>query len=275
MKKILLATTALVLSAGVAAADVTLSGDGRMGLNYESSTWDAQGRTRVHFTLSRQGDHGLTFGGTMRLVMSYSNGTTTSNAVQNGSIWIEANGLRVTMGNIDGSIANTVPIYGGGLGFTGRVGRPATHAGYTEGDAPNGTNAVRGDYSNSGFTLSASIQPMVANTGEIAASYSMSGFGVSAGWVQGGNWSVAGTYATGDIGVGLLVSRNGANTNYRVWGTYDIGAVRVAAVHSRVGTMNTTGIGLRYALGGGAFAHGAIAREGTDTRAQVGATFAF
>ncbi|HEY0214012.1 MAG TPA: porin, partial [Paenirhodobacter sp.] len=37
MKKVLFATTALVFSAGIAAADVSISGYGRFGASYDSS----------------------------------------------------------------------------------------------------------------------------------------------------------------------------------------------------------------------------------------------
>ncbi|MDO5643913.1 MAG: porin, partial [Paracoccus sp. (in: a-proteobacteria)] len=38
MKKALFATTALVMTAGVAAAEVSVTGDARMGMRYESNT---------------------------------------------------------------------------------------------------------------------------------------------------------------------------------------------------------------------------------------------
>lgn len=66
MKKLLLATTALVASAGVAAADVTVGGDGRMGLVYDGSDWEFTNRVRVSFTLSGETDTGLAFGGSIR-----------------------------------------------------------------------------------------------------------------------------------------------------------------------------------------------------------------
>ena len=40
MKKLLLASTALVMSAGVAAAEVALSGSAQMGIVYDSSATD-------------------------------------------------------------------------------------------------------------------------------------------------------------------------------------------------------------------------------------------
>ena len=81
MKQVLLATTALVLVAGAAAADVTVTGTARMGLvhNYVTDT-DGSGvidaadgvetafssRFRVIFTASGETDTGLSFGASVR-----------------------------------------------------------------------------------------------------------------------------------------------------------------------------------------------------------------
>ncbi len=79
MKKILIATTALVATAGVAAADVTLSGYGRFGMDYNSgaavdtSKTRVTMRMRVNIDASTETDSGVTFGGRMRL--QYDNGS--------------------------------------------------------------------------------------------------------------------------------------------------------------------------------------------------------
>jgi len=68
MNKILLATTALVATAGFAAADVSLSGSAEMGL-YDNGVSDVQFHhdLDVRFTLSGETDNGLTFGATIDL----------------------------------------------------------------------------------------------------------------------------------------------------------------------------------------------------------------
>lgn len=285
MKKILLASTALVLSAGIAAAEVRVTGDGRMGVDRAAAvggpTTNLSGRVRINFGLSASGDHGLTFGGTLRVGQYFAGGTSTS-LISNGSVFIQAGGLRVTYGDIDGAVANTVAIYGGGLGYTGRVGRPNTHGAfntaYLEGDT-GATSTVRADYSMSGFTVSVAGRQGVANDAEIAVAYSASGFGVAVGYEEGGQWSVSATYAAGAFGVGALVTDVGANTNARIWGSYDMGAVRVAAIVGRVAGNTSAGLGVRYGLGGGANFHAAVGSEVAggvrQTTAQVGVTFAF
>lgn len=66
MKKILIATTALVATAGVAAAEVAVSGNGRMGVVYNGSDLNFSSRLRVVFTASGETDGGLQFGGSFR-----------------------------------------------------------------------------------------------------------------------------------------------------------------------------------------------------------------
>ena len=72
MKKALIASTALVLSAGVAAADVTISGYGRTAVVYQENNGDendaqisSRVRLNVHDTTST--DQGVDFGARLRL----------------------------------------------------------------------------------------------------------------------------------------------------------------------------------------------------------------
>jgi hypothetical protein len=77
MKKILLATSALVLSAAAANAQaVRITGEGRMGIMYSSvrfvgitlaSGWAQENRLRLNFNVSVQADHGLSFGAFSRV----------------------------------------------------------------------------------------------------------------------------------------------------------------------------------------------------------------
>ena len=62
MKKILLATAMIAASAGFAAAEVTLSGDARMGIVSDGGDLAFSSRARVKFTLSGESDGGVAFG---------------------------------------------------------------------------------------------------------------------------------------------------------------------------------------------------------------------
>jgi outer membrane protein OmpU len=57
MKKILLATTAVALSAGVAAAEVKLSGDARFGIQYDGGKADNKTVLEKRILQPRRFDH--------------------------------------------------------------------------------------------------------------------------------------------------------------------------------------------------------------------------
>ena len=72
MKKILFASTALLATAGIAAAEVSVSGDGRMGVTYlkdrvltdgngdpYSAEWQFTSRIRIKFAASGETDGGI------------------------------------------------------------------------------------------------------------------------------------------------------------------------------------------------------------------------
>ena len=79
MKKLLLASTALVMTAGAAAAQVNLSGEARMGIAYDNGIANGTvaspnntaklqftSRIRVTFSMSGETDSGLAFGASIR-----------------------------------------------------------------------------------------------------------------------------------------------------------------------------------------------------------------
>ena len=117
MKKLLLASTALIMSAGVAAADVALSGDARMGLIYDGNDVQMTSRARVTFTLSGETDTGLAFGASFRADQAgfAANGNT---AMTGGTVFISGDFGKLTMGDV-GSAARAAVGDLHGVGLTG------------------------------------------------------------------------------------------------------------------------------------------------------------
>jgi outer membrane protein OmpU len=120
MKKILLATTMLAATAGFAAAEVTLSGDARMGvINNHVTARDGNddtaftSRARVTFNLSGESDSGLSFGASFRA----DNASSASSGAA-GSVFVSASGFTVSMGDVDGAAAAAVGQVAG-VGMTG------------------------------------------------------------------------------------------------------------------------------------------------------------
>ena len=103
MKKILFATTALVMTAGVAAAEVAVTGDGRLGIVYDGENANFNSRIRAIFTMAGETDGGLTFGGSIRA--DNSTGGTVGNA---GNIFISGEFGKIALGDVDGALENAI-----------------------------------------------------------------------------------------------------------------------------------------------------------------------
>ena len=132
MKQILLASTALVAFAGAAAAEVAISGSGRMGMVYDKSifnddivivndravrTSDAgfrfDSRVRVAFTLTQETDAGVTFGGSVR-----ADNASDGNKGKAGSVFMSGAFGKLSMGDVDGAAEAAVGNLSG-VGYTG------------------------------------------------------------------------------------------------------------------------------------------------------------
>ncbi|WP_380055739.1 porin [Falsihalocynthiibacter sp. SS001] len=127
MKKLLIATTALVATAGAAAADISISGDGRMGLVYgpelqydpATDTFSVENETRmssrlrIAFSASGETDTGLAFGGSVRADNAGGGAAGTA-----GSVFISGAFGKLSMGDVDGAAKAAVGQVSG-VGYTG------------------------------------------------------------------------------------------------------------------------------------------------------------
>ena len=120
MKKILFATTALIATASVAAADVRLSGYGRFGLDYnDANDRDINGvsktnitsRLRLQFDMSTESDSGVSFGARYR-AQAESRDNNPGGAFFNGARFFASyEGFTLYVGNIIGAIENMPGLY--------------------------------------------------------------------------------------------------------------------------------------------------------------------
>ncbi len=119
MKKVLLGSTALLLSAGVAAADVAVSGDGRMGIVQDAETISSDpdlgftSRIRIAFSASGETDAGMAFGGSIRADNAAGGASGTA-----GSVFVEGTFGKFSMGDVSGAAEAAVGDVSG-LGLTG------------------------------------------------------------------------------------------------------------------------------------------------------------
>ncbi len=103
MKKLLLATTMLMTAGSYAAADVSVSGDGRMGVVSTDGTSEFSSRMRIKFTGSGTTDGGLSFGGSFRAADAIGAASGTS-----GSVYISGAFGKITMGDTGNAVDSLV-----------------------------------------------------------------------------------------------------------------------------------------------------------------------
>ncbi|TVS07183.1 MAG: porin [Rhodobacteraceae bacterium] len=308
MKKLLLASTALVMSAGVAAADVALSGDGRMGIVYNDAAVDElrfDSRVRVLFTLSGETSTGLAFGGSFR---AHTAGDAASgNMGTNGAtVFIAGDWGTLTMGDTMGAVQGAVgDLHGVGLTGLGFVNENTYLIRNFNGGVFNsgGTNALY-TYTIEGLTVHAHIGQVNVrdgnndrvNTYGIGARYAMGDFEIGAGVERGDvgglnidHVAVGGQYTFGDIevratygtlfndGSGLLAS----DDQYGLSMSASFAETTVTAFARRDFARDThVGVGASYDLGGGASLVGGVRftdfdAGGDQTTADFGVSFSF
>ncbi|WP_299922552.1 porin [uncultured Pelagimonas sp.] len=158
MKHILLATTALVATAGVASAEIALSGSAEMGIAGGEHT-ETQFHTDIDvtFTMTGESDNGLTFGASIDL--DESNDTDAFGASTQGgeTIFIAYGPAKLTMGDVDGAFdaAMQEAIIGSSIGDNHE------HIGYNGNGGLDGAydgQIAQFAYSASGFTGYLSVE---------------------------------------------------------------------------------------------------------------------
>ncbi|HWL57904.1 MAG TPA: porin [Paracoccus sp. (in: a-proteobacteria)] len=141
MKKVLFATSALVLSAGFASAEVAVSGDGRMGVIYDGNDAQFSSRARVRFTLTGESDAGLSFGGAFRVdqenYSDYPDSLRSAARGTAGAVWVSGTYGKLSMGDVVSASENAIgDLYE--VGYTdGTFGNDIEEISYLTGDGEN------------------------------------------------------------------------------------------------------------------------------------------
>lgn len=285
MKKILLATSALVLSAGVAQAQMTVNGFSYMGItNVTSGPLGTTGAatvrygTRLFFNATVRGDHGLVF--TSQLRANFRNNTTAgypANTFNAGTavdplfdrLWVRAaaSGFSLTVGNTNGALRTLArTVSAPGFDADRLVSLFDTAIGVSDGNQ----NAIA-QYATGPWSVAVSSS-LSGNVIEGAVRYSDGGITVGAGIGTGSIWSIHAGYAMGDWGAQVGYASDGLGGNRLVvLGTYRMGDLTLGvALQNQVGdfqatngTLNTNngtryGANATYALGGGAVLEGSV-----------------
>lgn len=313
MKKVLFATTALILSAGFAHAEVAVGGDGRMGIVYDGNDAQFSSRVRVEFTLTGESDSGLSFGGSTRV--DHMNGGAEGNA---GEVWVSGAFGKLTMGDIDSAAENAIgdltEIGYTGLGFHNEfvytssddesAGDPGALYSYSVGDA-NVYVSMMDSNDQESYSVGANYKFGNSLVGigyernksyDVAADATIERNLLSAGagvgtwdtktWVIGGASTfgaatVKAGYAQTEVdGVADKFKQIGVGVDYAMGPTTVSGFVR----QEKLGDLKAqyVGIGAEYDLGGGASVKGGIVDIDQsdvggidDTVADLGLKFKF
>ena len=266
MKKLLIASTALVATAGMATADITMSGYAEIGMvDYGTAVgMEMHSDMDVTFKLSGASDNGLTFGASIDLD-EVSNGIASTGGPH--AVHVSGGFGTLTMGDTDGALdkANAEV-----ASLTAIADDHTAHSGYNGGAGLDSGDILRYDTTYNGFGISASLAQSDAavandviaygitttlgtvalsaafqdnNTQDItavSAKSNVGGLGITANYSEASMGTTATSYE--HTGVGLAYTLNGVNLHAN-YGNYDFDN----------GT-NADGYGFaaNYGLGGGA-----------------------
>ncbi|MFB2594265.1 porin [Paracoccus sp. p4-l81] len=286
MKKVLFATTALILSAGFAQAEVAVSGDGRMGLVYNGDDMNFSSRVRVKFTLTGESDSGLSFGGNIR-----ADNAAAGAKGYAGDIWVSGAFGKIAMGDVVGAaeeIHGDLPE----IGFTDIA---ANDIGFITGDGARTSEnnpVLLYTYSMGDMDFAASLNDGVTYTAAGAKvknqEYAL-GFGYKFGTTRLGlayeaakNWeggnetakllsvSAAGEFSNVKGGI-YYAKGSGAIDGVKEYGIGAASTFGATTVKGMIRVVDATtkttywGLGAEYDLGGGASIVGGIADNDMET----------
>ena len=260
MKNILFATTALVATAGIASADVSLSGWAEIGVN-DNGNGDMQFFQDIDVTFSMSGetDGGLSFGGSVDLD---ENGAFDTNTHGGSSINVSGGFGTITMGDTDGAAdwAMTETAVGGSLADDHTI-----HAGYSGNSTMDGNSdgqQLRWDYTMGAMGVAISLEQSddgatstSDDTVQVGLRYSMdtgsATIGLGIGYSDAGTQTTAGAAAVPSIialtaNGAVTVDATGATAATALDTTIQAGSIAVAAT---TGDTNNMGVSLSVASG--------------------------
>jgi outer membrane protein OmpU len=270
MKKLLLASTALVASVGIAAAEVSVSGSAEIGIfggNADDGAAGSRGdvETQYHtdvevtFAMTGESDGGLAFGATVQLDEPGAADETDDG----GATWFLAyQGLRLDMGDTDGAFdaaLQEVALAGGSIRDD-----ETEHAGYNGNSGLDGQEdgqIARVSYSIDAFTAHFSVEldddggsdPIYGLGVRYSGDLGGVTLGVGLGYQQQNDWNGSDdSLSETDVSVvGISVDAKFANgfsaaVNYS---EADVDGADIDPTHFGIGvgyTMNALSIGLNY-----------------------------
>jgi outer membrane protein OmpU len=276
MKKILLTTSALTLLAGAAAADVSVSGYGRLGVQNLGNATSNVYRNRISFSGSATSDGGLSMSAWTR----YQDSSATTGVFAAPRISVSNGAMTLTAGNAGGAINAAAGIWGCGAvmwGCDDVLGAGIWDwASTSSGGA--GNDVVRLDMALG--SASVSVSGGNTNDTEVAMSIPMGGGSVGIGFDQNSstNQTIHLNYSgsMGGMGVGVKTAQSNGITAYMgsIKAPVGGGSVYVFA-GKNLSSANVYGMRYDQSLGGGVSLQGGVTSNDGTTRLGAGVQFGF
>ena len=290
MKKYLLITTLLAAAAGTAHADVTLSGDARMGVaSVEGGDASFSSRARMRFNLSGETDSGLKFGGQFRAADA-AGAQTDEEGKTKGTVFIEVPDYgRLSMGDIEGAVQAAVTQFAP-IGFDDT--KKLQEFTFLTGGDTGTSKDVLYTYTSGALSASLSMGNPGGTEGSGAAqngddmgagvSYTTEFWKVAAGYEDNGVNSqtvLSGSWGNGQFEVkGAYGLRDDDKSQYVVYGTYIIGTNTLTAFYrdDEIKAAKTRGFGVTHDFGSGLSLMAGYAKaEAKKANLSLGLTMAF
>ena len=301
MKNILLATTALVMTTGFAAAEVATTGTARMGIKSTDTIASEEFRLRMNLTGSTTTDAGIAFSATTRLNIdetfttntdSNSDTSTDDNGFNGARVQAKFGGFTVQMGNASGAAATRVNLYPAIVGLDGwgdfQTAAFSAADGHTEATSSgNGPAQTRVDYDMGDWGVSIS-KDIDSNTDtEYAASYTMGSVTAAIGFLNADAVDSNATFAsvTADVGalnVGVSYIDSEADTGAEGDSAYSVGAsyavsdvLTLNALYASSGDNNgfmdndVNAVGFQYSMGGSVTLKGGTGTNAAGTNSTT------
>ena len=279
MKKILLASTALVATAGFAAAEISWSGSANMGMKYSDN-----GTTQVHDEIDiGMAATGETDGGIgWKVEMGIDSDNTDASRAFNGdagSVSISGDFGTIRVGNV--STAGTA-VGIGDIGFDGSAIDTAAHLGRNAGAT---THDVQWNYSMDDIAIHASTRTLNDDSA-VAVSWTSGSMSIAVSHASAGatggataNALSVGTSVGGFAVKGVTTSHStAANNSVGLSASMPVdglGTVTVITGSNDTDAQSSMGIGFAKALGGGATLKGYYGTVNGNDVADLGIGFSF
>jgi outer membrane protein OmpU len=272
MKKVLLATTALVLSAGVASAEMKLGGSGYVGMSGTTDDLNYDSRFQMNIDGSTESDSGVSVKARVRIRTSEGALATISAP----RIDVTAGALSLSFGNTSDAIDANTNAYASCVGNLGDYCADSfAGTGFSSGGGAN-TDRVRLGYTAGDISIAVSGQLDGGEDIAVSASGKMGAIGVAAGYkledATDAAYAVDVNGAFGTVNAGLRYDQAaGADAVASLYGNTTFGAT-TASIYVSTADANAWGVGMSHDLGGG-IALGAAMADGDNAQAHLSFSF--